>query len=115
MDEEQDNEKHQQLLKRDTLEGLELMPTYLKISQILLLRYDEFVDLVAKFNQTLKSFTDDQPDFIEFSIEPESDTTMFWKLFIRIKCSRVSQILFTSLSSIFFSLLDFKNGSTCIQ
>jgi hypothetical protein len=86
MDDEQDDRK---FMKRDTLEGLELTPTYLKISQILLLRYEEFLDLVDKFNKTLKSFTNDEPDFIEFSIDPETDSTMLWKLFVRIKCSRV--------------------------
>jgi hypothetical protein len=89
MSEKKDVGKYQYLVQRDTLEGLELIPTYLKISQILLLQYDQFVNLINKFNQTLKSFTEDESDFIRFSIVPESDTTMLWKLFIRIKCSRV--------------------------
>ncbi len=89
MSEKKDVSKYQYLVQRDTLEGLELIPTYLKISQILLLQYDQFVNLINKFNQTLKSFTEDESDFIRFSIIPESDTTMLWKLFIRIKCSRV--------------------------
>jgi hypothetical protein len=47
------------------------------------------MNLIDKFNQTLKSITNGEPYFIQFSIVPESDTTMLWKLFIRITCSRV--------------------------
>jgi len=81
--------KYQYLVERDTLEGLELIPTYLKISQILLLQHDEFLGLIDKFNRTLNSFTKDESDFIQFSIVPDSNTTMLWKFFIRIECSRV--------------------------
>jgi len=76
MSKEQGDLRYQYFVQRDTLEGLDLMPTYIKISQILLLQYDEFVNLIDKFNQILKSVTEDEPDFIEFSIKPESDTTM---------------------------------------
>jgi hypothetical protein len=41
-DEKQDDKECASFLKRDTLEGLELMPTYIKISQMLLRQYDEF-------------------------------------------------------------------------
>jgi hypothetical protein len=46
MSENQPDSKYQFLVERYTLEGLELIPIYLKISQILLLQYDEFVNLI---------------------------------------------------------------------
>ena len=102
-----DDGDFQYLMQKDTLEGLELRPTYLKISQILLLRYDEFVDIITKFNQTINSLTDDEPDYIEFSIVPESDSTMLWKLFVRINCSRVCNIFFFGFTKNLFCSLRF--------
>ena len=89
MSDKPDGGKYQFLVEKDTLEGLELIPTYIKISQILLLQYDHFVNLIDKFNQKLEFFTEDEPDYIQFSIVPNSDTTMLWKFFVHIKCSRV--------------------------
>jgi len=71
----------------------EFIPTFLKIKQILLLKYNDFVKLLEEFNQILKTFTTDETDFLEFSIVNGSDrSSLFWKAVIRIKCTRISKI-----------------------
>jgi hypothetical protein len=78
-----------QIEHRISSDGLELVPTILKIKQIILLRHSDFIRLVADFNNTLEMFTKDEPFYLRFTIVPHSDSTIFWKALIRITCSKV--------------------------
>jgi len=51
-------------------DGLELVPTILKIKQILILRYSDFVRLLSDFNKTLETFTSDEQYYLRFTIVP---------------------------------------------
>ena len=73
-------------------DGLELVPTILKIKQIILLRHSDFLRLINEFNTTLESFTTDEPHYLQFTIVPHTDTTILWKALIRITCSKVGQV-----------------------
>lgn len=70
-------------------DGLELVPTFLKIKQIIFLRHSDFLRLLNEFNKTLEMFTTDEPHYLQFTIVPHSDSTIFWKALIRITCSKV--------------------------
>jgi len=61
----------------------------IEMSQLFYLRYAELINLLNEFNKTLEKFTEDEPDLIKFSIVPETDRSIIWKFFIRIKCARV--------------------------
>ena len=80
--------------QRESLEGLDWVPIYLRISELMLLRYEEFVDLLARFNETLNLLTRDEPDSVQFTVLPNSDTHMLWKMSVIIKCSRVGLEIF---------------------
>lgn len=80
--------------QRESLEGLDWVPIYLRISELMLLRYEEFVDLLARFNGTLNLLTRDEPDSVQFTVVPNSDTNMLWKVSVIIKCSRVGLGIF---------------------
>ena len=73
-------------------DGLELVPTILKIKKIIILRYNDFVHLLNDFNNTLEMFTSDEQYYLRFTIVPHSDSTIFWKALIRITCSKVNLI-----------------------
>ncbi len=70
-------------------DGLELVPTMLKIKQIIFLRHSNFIRLLNDFNNTLEIFTRDEQYYLHFTIVPHSDSTIFWKALIRIKCAKV--------------------------
>jgi len=70
-------------------DGLELVPTILKIKEIILLRHSGFIRLLNDFNNTLEAFTRDEEHYLRFTIVPHSDSTIFWKALIRITCSKV--------------------------
>jgi hypothetical protein len=95
-------------------DGLELVPTILKIKQIIILRYSDFVRLLNDFNKTLEMFTSDEQYYLRFTIVPHSDSTIFWKALIRITCSKVNLIKFKNF---FFQIIftDFKNRSKYIK
>jgi hypothetical protein len=71
-------------------DGLELVPTILKIKQIILLKHKDFIRSLSDFNNTLEMFTRDEPHYLRFTIVPHSDATIFWKALIRITCSKVN-------------------------
>jgi hypothetical protein len=71
-------------------DGLELVPTILKIKQMILLRHTDFIRLINDFNNTLEMFTKDEQYYLRFTIVPHSDSTIFWKALIRITCSKVN-------------------------
>jgi hypothetical protein len=75
--------------RRSSLDGLELVPTLLKIKQIVLLRHSDFLRLLNEFNSTLEMFTTNEPHFLHFTVVPNSDSNIFWKALIRITCSKV--------------------------
>ncbi|CAF0745944.1 unnamed protein product [Didymodactylos carnosus] len=77
---------------QDDFDGLEFIPTFLKVKQIVLLRYNDFLDLLNEFNTTLKTFTNDEDYFLQFSIVPGTDKTVLWKALIRIKCTRILKV-----------------------
>jgi len=77
--------------QRNSSDGLELVPTILKIKQIILLRHSDFVRLLSDFNKTLETFTSDEQYYLRFTIVPHSDSTIFWKALIRITCSKISR------------------------
>ncbi len=81
----------QQKLSSD---GLEFVPTILKIKQIILLRHNDFLRLLSDFNKILEAFTQDEQYYLRFTIVPHSDSTIFWKALIRLTCSKVNQIGF---------------------
>ena len=85
---ENSNESHEPA-DRKSFDGLELVPTILKMKQMILLRHSEFVALLDQFNQTLETFTLDEPHLLRFTIQHHSDSTIFWKALIRITCSKV--------------------------
>ncbi len=70
-------------------DGLELVPTFLKIKQIILLRHNDFRHLLNEFNHTLEMFTGGESHYLQFTIVPHSDSNIFWKALIRITCSKV--------------------------
>lgn len=70
-------------------DSLEFVPTFLKVKQIILLGHKELIALINEFNNTLEAFTRDEPYFLQFTIVPHSDSNIFWKALIRIKCSKV--------------------------
>ncbi|CAF1005138.1 unnamed protein product [Adineta steineri] len=72
-------------------DGLELVPTMLKIKQIILLRHKEFLQLLNEFNKTLEMFTRDEPCYLQFNIVPQTDSNIFWKALIRIRCSKMTR------------------------
>ena len=78
-----------QMEYRNSSDGLELVPTFIKIKQIILLRHSDFLRLLNEFNDTLEMFTTDESSFLRFTIVPNSDSNIFWKALIRITCSRV--------------------------
>ena len=88
---------------RASSDGLELVPTLLKIKQIVLLRHKEFLRLLNEFNDTLELFTRDETHYLQFSIVPQSNSTIFWKALIRITCFKVRQPTCDLLASIFLS------------
>lgn len=57
--------------------------------QMIRLKYSQFVQLLNQFNLTLESFTSDEPFGLRFSIVPRSDSTVLWKAWIRINCSKI--------------------------
>ena len=71
-------------------DGLEFVPTILKLKQIVLLRHSEFIRLLNEFNNTLEAFTRDEQHYLRFTIIPHSDSTILWKALIRIQCSKVN-------------------------
>lgn len=73
-------------------DGLEFVPTILKIKQIVLLRHSNFLRLLNEFNNMLEMFTKDEQHYLRFTIVPHSDSTMFWKALIRITCTKVNSI-----------------------
>ena len=77
---------------RKSFDGLELVPTILKMKQIILLRHSDFIRLLDEFNQTLETFTLDEPYLLRFTIQNHSDSTIFWKALIRITCSKVRRL-----------------------
>ena len=88
-DDEVTNRNH--IEARGSSDGLEFVPTILKIKEIIFLRHSEFTHLVNEFNKTLESFTRDEPYYLNFTIVPQSDSTILWKALIRITCSKVRE------------------------
>lgn len=91
-DDEDDNDEmnnQTQMERKLSSDGLEFVPTFLKIKQIILLRHSDFVRLLNDFNNTLEIFTRDEPYYLQFSIVSHSDSTIFWKALIRIRCSKI--------------------------
>lgn len=84
-----DETHHNRKEQKQSSDGLELVPTMLKIKQIILLRHSELLRLIRDFNTTLESFTKDEQYYLRFTIVPHSDSTIFWKALIRITCSKV--------------------------
>jgi hypothetical protein len=70
-------------------DGLEFVPTILKIKEIIFLRHSALLRLLNEFNNTLEVFTRDDQHYLRFTIVPHSDSTIFWKALIRITCSKV--------------------------
>lgn len=100
------NDRHQ-VNRRSSSDGLELVPTILKIKQIVLLRHNEFVRLIDKFNNTLETFTRDDPYYLRFTIVPTSDSNIFWKALIRITCSKISRVDQSKSNELVLSLHQF--------
>ncbi|CAF0789518.1 unnamed protein product [Adineta ricciae] len=88
-DDEVTNRNH--IEARGSSDGLEFVPTILKIKEIIFLRHSEFIRLVNEFNKTLESFTRDEPYYLNFTVVPQSDSTILWKALIRITCSKISR------------------------
>ncbi|CAF0940011.1 unnamed protein product [Rotaria sordida] len=88
-------------------DNLEFIPTFLKIKQIILLRHSDFINLLNEFNDTLEKFTRDEPYYLRFTIVPHSDSNVFWKALIRIKCSKISRADQSRLNEIVLSLQQF--------
>jgi hypothetical protein len=74
-------------------DGLEFVPTILKIKQIILLRHSDFLRILEEFNSTLEMFTRDEPHYLRFTIVPHSNSTIFWKALIRLTCSKVCETI----------------------
>ena len=79
-------------------DGLEFVPTLMKIKQIVLLRHSDFLRLLNEFNNTLELFTRDEPHYLQFTIVPQSNSTILWKALIRITCSKVNSRAFHLLA-----------------
>ena len=75
--------------QRTSSDGLELVPTMLKIKQIILLRHSDFLRLLQEFNNTLEMFTRDESHYLQFTVVSHSDSNIFWKALIRLTCSKV--------------------------
>lgn len=76
--------------RQSPTDGLEFVPTLLKMKQLILLRHSDFLRLLEEFNNTLENFTHDEPHYLRFSIIPHTDSNLFWKALIRIQCSKVN-------------------------
>lgn len=102
--------------RRGSTDGLEFVPTILKLKQMILLRHSDLLRILEEFNNTLETFTRDEQHYLRFTIVPHSDSTIFWKAIIRIKCSKVILLLFThtAFNRIFCSV-DFPNRSEQLQ
>ncbi|UJR23462.1 hypothetical protein I4U23_026464 [Adineta vaga] len=87
-DEDESNNRHQMEANMSS-NGLEFVPTILKIKEIIFLRHNEFNELLKEFNKTLEAFTRDEPHYLHFTIVPQSDSTILWKALIRITCSKI--------------------------
>ena len=87
-DEDEVVEQHQREYQ-NLSDGLEMIPTFLKIKKIAFLRHSDFIHLLNDFNETLETFTRDESYYLRFTIVPRSDSNILWKAFIRITCSRV--------------------------
>ena len=81
--------------RRASTDGLEFVPTILKLKQMILLRHSDLLRIIEEFNNTLETFTRDEQHYLRFTIVPHSDSTIFWKAIIRIKCSKVIFLLFS--------------------
>lgn len=96
---------------KNSSDGLELVPTMLKIKQIILLRHSEFIRLINDFNRILENFTKDEQYYLRFTIVPNSDSTIIWKALIRITCSKVNKkkenFLFSLFTIYYYFLSDF--------
>jgi len=57
--------------------------------QIIRLKRSQFVQLLNEFNETIETFTRDEPFGLRFTIVPRTDSTVIWKALIRITCSKV--------------------------
>lgn len=79
-------------------DGLDLVPTLMKIKQIVFLRHSDFLRLLNEFNNTLELFTRDDPHYLQFTIVPHSNSTILWKALIRITCSKVNSHVFHLLA-----------------
>lgn len=84
-----DDESDDESTRRNSSDGLEFVPTLLKIKQVVLLRHSTFHRLINEFNQTLESFTRDETHFLQFQVIPQTDSTIFWKALVRIRCQKV--------------------------
>lgn len=71
-------------------DGLEFVPTLMKIKQLVLLRHSDLIHLLNQFNKTLEEFTRDDIHYLRFSIIQHTDSKLFWKATMRINCSKVS-------------------------
>ncbi|CAF2425535.1 unnamed protein product [Rotaria sp. Silwood2] len=88
-------------------DNLEFVPTILKIKQMILLRHSDFINLLNEFNNTLETFTGDQPYYLRFTVVPHSDSNIFWKALIRITCSKISRVDQTKLNETVLNLQQF--------
>jgi len=107
------NDNARQFERQDSPDGLVLVPTILKIKQIIFLKHSQFLRLLQEFNETLESFTRDEPFYLKFTIVPRTDSTMIWKALIRIRCSKVCECKFSMKIIVF--LPDFTSRSKRFQ
>ena len=84
-----DDDDDEEVPRQNSSDGLEFVPTLLKIKQVILLRHSDFLRLLNDFNQTLEAFTRDEPHYLQFAIVPNSNSTIFWKALVRIRCTKV--------------------------
>lgn len=89
--------------RRASTDGLEFVPTILKWKQMIVLRHSDLLRLLEEFNNTLEIFTRDEQHYLRFTIVPHSDSTIFWKAIIRIKCSKVMIVVFVFFNEIMFA------------
>jgi hypothetical protein len=58
---------------------------------MMVLRYEQFEQLLEEFNKTLEIFTRDEPHYLRFYVEPKTKSHVFWKAIVRLRCAKVGR------------------------
>ena len=65
-----------------------------KLSEIMNLKYEAFVNMLSELNSIAEYFLDSQGCSLHFKVVNGTDKSFLWKLTVRIECLKVNIYLF---------------------